>query len=124
MQTPSGSFVNDNPTGSYQSAIDSLSTVGGSSLLASTQTAASIPTSGTSVLGGVSPFLWIGVVVVLLVIIKVAMEHEKSGLDPSILGVGTANFIVVGLMATLWIWFEKLIVKWPIPGFTQMVNAL
>lgn len=121
-QLASGAIVSDAPTDPWQSQIDSLVTVSGGAGSLSTNALAS---SGTPQLSGVSPFIWIGVVVGMLIAIKVAMEHEKSGIDPEILGVGTANFIVVGLLATLFIWFEKLILnKWPVTGLTQMVNSL
>jgi len=45
-------------------------------------------------------------------------------LDVSNLKVGFYNWIVVGIMALLFIVFLKMIVgKWPIPGVTEVANA-
>jgi len=71
-------------------------------------------------------YLWyIAGVFVLLVILKIASEHERSGFNPGFMGVGFWNLAVVGIMATFWILIEKIILnKWHVTGLTEMVNAV
>ena len=72
----------------------------------------------------VSTLWYLASIVLLIVILKFAMEHEKSGMEPSFVGIGVYNFIAVGLMALLFIILAKLITnKWQVPGLTHIVNA-
>ena len=65
-------------------------------------------------------------VVVLVLVLKYAMQHEKSGMSPSFMGIGVYNFLAVGLMAELFIILSKVIVnkysgKWP--AMTTLINT-
>jgi len=72
----------------------------------------------------ISTLWYLGSIVLLIVILKFAMEHEKSGMEPSFVGIGVYNFIAVGLMALLFIVLAKVIVnKWQVPGLTHVINA-
>lgn len=73
----------------------------------------------------INPLWYLLAIVILLGVLKFAMEHEKSGLDPKIVGIGVANFVVIGVMATLWIAVEKIIVnKWHVNGLTDLINLV
>jgi hypothetical protein len=74
-----------------------------------------------------SASIWITLVVVLglLIVMKFSIEHEKSGMQPALMGIGIWNWVAVTIMATLGIVTEKaLLNKWNyIPGLTDYVNA-
>ena len=85
--------------------------------------------SGQAAASPKTSYLWyIAAVVVLLVIIKFASEHEKSGMDPSFVGIGVYNFIAVTFMAILGIWIVKIIANkygptaGPASGLTDLIN--
>jgi hypothetical protein len=72
----------------------------------------------------VNPLYVLGALVLLLVILKIASEHEKSGMEPHLMGIGVWNFIVVGILAVLFLVASKAILnKYPVSGLTQIVNA-
>jgi uncharacterized oligopeptide transporter (OPT) family protein len=84
---------------------------------------ASVPTPKAS-------YMWyIAAVVVVLLIIKFASEHEKSGIDPQFVGIGVYNFVAVTFMAVLGIWVVKIIANkygsatGPTSGLTDLINA-
>lgn len=63
-------------------------------------------------------------IVVLLIVMKFASEHEKSKMDPKIVGIGVWNFMSVGILATLFLVGMKVIMaKYPIPGIAQIIGA-
>lgn len=70
-------------------------------------------------------YLWyILGVVILLAGLKYASEHEKSGMEPRIVGVGVYNWIVVGVLAMLFMLVGKTILnKYPVKGLTDLFNA-
>jgi hypothetical protein len=86
-------------------------------------------TSGVAVAATpkVAASIWITLTVVvgLLVVMKFAIEHEKSGMQPALMGIGVWNWVAVTIMATLGIVTEKaLLNKYNyIPGLTEYVNA-
>ena len=62
--------------------------------------------------------------VVLLVVLKIAVEHEKSGMDVSFVHVGVYNWVAVGLMAALFIIIIKTILnKYYVTGLTDIFNV-
>jgi hypothetical protein len=64
-------------------------------------------------------------VIVLLVVLKYASQHERSEMQPALAGIGVWNFIVVGIMASLFIVVFKIgLNKYPITGLTQIANAI
>ena len=64
-------------------------------------------------------------VAAILVVIKFLVEHEKSGVQPVIMGVGVYNFIVITLIAILGIaGFKVIFNKYQVPGLTTLVNAV
>lgn len=70
-------------------------------------------------------YLWyvLGIVIVL-VALKYASEHERSGMDPKIAGIGVYNYVVIGTMAMLFIVTGKVILnKYPVKGLTEIFNA-
>jgi hypothetical protein len=72
----------------------------------------------------VNPLLYLAVIVLFLVGIKFASEHERSGFSPTLIGVGVWNMIAVGGMALLFILCLKIVVnKYQVPGLTTLVNA-
>jgi hypothetical protein len=76
------------------------------------------------VVNKVNPLYVLGGIFVLLVILKVGSEHEKSGMEPHLLGVGVWNFVVIGIMALLFLVAGKAILnKYPIAGLTPIFNA-
>lgn len=63
-------------------------------------------------------------VFILLVVIKILSEHEKSKLNPSIMGIGVFNFVVIGIMAMLFMVVAKIIFnKYYVKGITELVVA-
>lgn len=71
-------------------------------------------------------YLWylLGIFI-LLVIAKIASEHEKSGMEPAFIGIGLFNFFVVGITAMLFLLLGKVIVnKWYLKGMTELFNAV
>lgn len=83
------------------------------------------PTTVSPVAPKQSTLWYVGAIVVLIVALKFAMEHEKSGIQPSFVGIGAFNFAAIGLMAVLFIVVIKTIVnKYQIPGLTDVVNAV
>ncbi len=78
----------------------------------------------SSVSGGMSTLWWLFGAVVLLIGVKFAVEHEKSPMQVHFASIGVYNYMVVGLMALLFIVPLKAILnKYPIKGLTQFVNA-
>lgn len=78
--------------------------------------------------GGVTPkvnYLWYFLgIFVLLVGMKYA-GHKASGAQPQLAGVGVYNFVVIGVMAMLFILTGKVIFnKYPIKGVTDLFNAV
>jgi hypothetical protein len=72
----------------------------------------------------VNPLYVLGGIFLLLVLAKVGSEHEKSGMQPHLMGVGVWNFVVVGILAVLFLVSSKAILnKYPVPGLTQVINA-
>lgn len=69
--------------------------------------------------------LWdLAAVVLLLVLLKFAIEHEKSGVDPAFVGIGVWNWVAVGLMAMTFLIIAKTLAnKYSIPGLTHLINA-
>lgn len=70
--------------------------------------------------------LWILFALFLIVVaMKFAMEHEKSGMQPHFIGIGLWNFVAIGLMVTLFIIVEKTILnKFYVKGVTELVNIV
>jgi hypothetical protein len=72
---------------------------------------------------------YIGGLIILLIILKYAMEHEKSGLDPKVLGINVANWITVTLLAIFGIVSAKAIVNRSstttgvVGGIKSIINA-
>ena len=63
-------------------------------------------------------------IVVLLIVLKYASEHEKSGMQPSLVGIGLWNWIVVTIMAVLGLATAKtLVMKYPVKGLTEVIGA-
>jgi len=61
----------------------------------------------------------------VLVMLKFASEHEKSGLDPKIAGIGVYNFVVVGIMSSVFIISTKVILtKYPVKGLSNLAGVL
>lgn len=78
--------------------------------------------------GGDEPkvnYLWFILgIVIILAILKYASEHEKAAMEPKIVGVGVYNWVVVGILAMLFMLVTKTILnKYPIKGLTDIVNA-
>jgi hypothetical protein len=72
----------------------------------------------------INPLYMMGAVVLLLVLLKIGSEHEKAGMDTHLMGIGVWNFIVVGILALLFLVSSKAILnKYPVSGLTQIVNA-
>lgn len=72
----------------------------------------------------VNPLYILGGIVILLVLLKVGSQHEKSGMEPHLMGIGVWNFVVVGIMALLFLVAGKAILnKYPVPGLTTIINA-
>lgn len=72
-------------------------------------------------------YLWylLGIVL-LLALLKYASEHEKSGMEPHLAGIGVWNFFVIGIMALLFLVAAKTVSsKWltGIPGLHDIVQA-
>jgi len=75
--------------------------------------------------GRTSALWYIFAVLLILVAIKFASEHEKSPMRDSIsfAGISVYNYIVIGLMAMLFIVTAKIVFnKWQVPGLTDIVN--
>jgi hypothetical protein len=72
----------------------------------------------------INPLYMLGAIVLLLVILKIASEHEKAGMETHLMGIGVWNFIVVGILALLFLVSSRAILnKYPVSGLTQIVNA-
>ena len=72
----------------------------------------------------INPLYMLGAIVLLLVILKVGSEHEKAGMETHLMGIGVWNFIVVGILALLFLVSSRAILnKYPVQGLTQIVNA-
>ena len=96
-----------------------LSLSGGSSIVSADAGMISLPDES------VNPLWYLLAVFAFLVIARFATEHENSGIDPKFMSIGIYNFLAVGIMATLFIVVEKIIInKWPVKGFQQLVNAV
>lgn len=83
--------------------------------------------SGTQQTSTVAPatkvLTYMAAVFVLLLIIKYASEHERSGFNPAFLGVGFYNLVTVTLMAVLGLSASKVILnKYYVPGLTELVT--
>lgn len=70
-------------------------------------------------------YLWyLLAIFIILVVLKIAVEHEKSGMDVAFVGVSVYNWVAIGLMAALFLVVIKTILnKYPVNGFTQIFNA-
>jgi len=63
-------------------------------------------------------------VFVFMVLLKIAVEHEKSGMQMSFVGVGVWNFVAVGTMAMFFhVVMKAIFNKWYIKGITDFVNV-
>ena len=72
----------------------------------------------------VNPLYMLGAVVLLLIILKIGSEHEKAGMETHLMGIGVWNFIVVGILALLFLVSSRAILnKYPVQGLTTLVNA-
>ncbi len=72
----------------------------------------------------INPLYMLGAIVLLLVILKIASEHEKAGMETHLMGIGVWNFLVVGILALLFLVAMRAIFnKYPVSGITQIVNA-
>jgi hypothetical protein len=80
---------------------------------------------GNSTTAPTPNYLWyLLAIFVILVILKIAVEHEKSGMDVAFVGVSVYNWVAIGLMAALFLVVIKTILnKYPVSGFTQIFNA-
>ena len=82
-------------------------------------------TNASTVTPKTSTLWYVAGIVILLVILKYGSEHEKSGLEPKIVGIGVWNFATVGIMAILFILVIKTILnKYSVPGLTDIINAV
>lgn len=97
----------------------------GSSGASVVSTNPAVAASQNPVITASNPWITFVAIIVILCILKWAMEHEKSGMQPAFMGIGMYNFIAVTLMATLGILTEKAIVnKYPIKGVTNLINGI
>jgi hypothetical protein len=71
-------------------------------------------------------YLWyILAIFLLLVALKYASQHERSGMQPAIAGIGVYNYIVIGIMSMLFIITAKVILnKYQVKGLTTLVNMV
>ncbi len=64
-------------------------------------------------------------IIVVIVALKWLIEHEKSGVQPAIVGISVYNWLAISLMSILGIVGFKVIVnKYNIPGLQSLVNAV
>lgn len=71
------------------------------------------------------PFVWFLGLFALLGIAKWFGEHPDSPINPEHIHVGGYNWFVGGVIAVTFIAFGKMIVnRYPIPGVTQIFNAV
>lgn len=80
--------------------------------------AAKVPASAAAYLGT------LGAILVILLVLKFAMEHEKSGMEPHLLGIGMWNLVAVSTMAVLGIAGTKIIVNKYASGYKPLVDIV
>lgn len=85
---------------------------------AAVATPSKIPASASAYLGT------LGAVLALLLVLKFSMEHEKSGMEPHLLGIGVWNLIAVSTMAMLGIACQKIVVNKYLPGYKPLVDIV
>lgn len=72
----------------------------------------------------VSTIWYFFAVILLLIGLKFAVEHERTKMDFSFAGIGVYNFIVITIMALLGIiTFKVILNKWQVPGLTDLINV-
>lgn len=100
--------------------------VGGAMAGASPAAAASGgPSTTASTAPKVSTLWYLLAAFVLIIAFKFAVEHEKSGMSFSFMGIGVYNFIAVGIMAFLFlVSFKVIFNKYYVPGLTELVNVV
>lgn len=63
-------------------------------------------------------------IIALIIALKFSMEHEKSGMDPQLIGIGVFNLLSVTFMALIgFILLKTILNKYNVPGLTDLVNA-
>jgi hypothetical protein len=63
-------------------------------------------------------------VILVIVAFKWAVEHEKSGMEFSFVGISVYNWIAVGSLSFLFLVAIKVIFnKYQVPGLTDLINA-
>lgn len=93
---------------------------GDGSVVEASPTNAAIPTAPKT-----SSLLYLFGAVLIIVLFKFAVEHEKSGMQFGFLGISVYNMLAVGSLAFLFLIILKVTVnKWPIPGLTDLVNVV
>lgn len=73
---------------------------------------------------GINPIVGLWGFLALAVLLWVARKNS-SYLQGQVLGVNFFNVVAVGVLASIWILFSKIIFnRIPVPGLTPAVNAL
>lgn len=69
--------------------------------------------------------LWdLAAIVLVIIALKFAVDHEKSGIEPAFVGIGVYNWVAVGLMAMVFLVVAKTLAnKYPVPGLSHIINA-
>ena len=107
--TQADSFLTGTGTGTLQAA---------PAAPAKSPSAIKLPASASAYLGT------LGAVLVLLLVLKFGMEHEKSGMEPHLLGIGVWNIMVVSIMAVLGISTTKIIVNKYAANYKPLVDIV
>lgn len=91
-----------------------------------TSVSASVSSNIAAQTGPTPNYLWyLFGVVVLLVVLKWASEHERSEMQVRLVGIGMWNFVATGLMAALFIFVAKVTLnKYPVKGITPIFNTI
>ena len=72
----------------------------------------------------VSTVWYLFAVILIAVLLKFVVEHEKSGMEVGYVHIGFYDWIAVGLMTLIFLIVVKtLLNKYPVPGLTDLVNV-
>jgi hypothetical protein len=114
----------------YQAGVGTLS---GATLFnpPQTETAAAVAATGSyngplsSMQFGGEPFgYWLGLILILIVL-KFFSESPKTSINPAKIEVGGYNWLTIGIISVTFISIFKVLVnKFPLPGLTELGNAL